>query len=92
MSNPNSKVTGRFALVLVVIILVVIDLTRNNHHPDKEHSTDDPETEDGLPALTYESLAQFQLKHPISGFTTYRYSDSATRRARHEKVFSAPCY
>jgi hypothetical protein len=34
------------------LVGVVVDLTRDNHHPDEEHGADDPEGESGLPALT----------------------------------------
>jgi hypothetical protein len=36
-----------------MIVLVLVDLARDNHHPDEEDGSDYPEGEYGLPALTY---------------------------------------
>jgi hypothetical protein len=35
-----------------LVVLVLIDLTGHNHHPNQEHGSNDPKCECGLPALT----------------------------------------
>lgn len=41
-----------------LFVLILVDLTRNHHHPNREHGSDDPECENGLPALTSILLLQ----------------------------------
>lgn len=41
--------------VRTLIVLILIDLTRHNHHPNEEHRPDNPERENRIPALTYKT-------------------------------------